>query len=217
MTQTGQWAQADRQPALHRAVRLSQLSLAWGGVSGLSAVLVGLIVGSLSLAGYGFDSIADASASAVLLHRFHTERNEPHTADSLERRAIRLVAIALGAIGAYLAVSAIRALALHHTPDSTAFGVAIAIASMIVLPPLAVAKRRTAGRLGSAALRADGLLTAVAAVLAFGALLGLILDPAFGWWWADSVIALLVVPVLLREAWALLVSNPTVGNPEARR
>lgn len=168
------------------------------------AVLVGLIVGSLSLAGYGFDAIVDASASAILLHRFHTERNEPASGDSLERRAIRLVGIALTVISAYLAVSAVRALILHHSPDSTELGAAIAIASMIVLSPLAVAKRRTGRRLGSAALEADGLLTAAAAVLAFGALLGLVLDPAFGWWWADSVIALVVVPVLLREARSLL-------------
>jgi divalent metal cation (Fe/Co/Zn/Cd) transporter len=167
-------------------------------------VLVGLIVGGLSLAGYGFDAIVDASASAILVHRFHRERTEPESGDPLERRAIRLVGIALTVISAYLAVSAIRALILHHSPDSTEFGAAIAIASMIVLSPLAVAKRRTGRRLGSAALRADGLLTAAAAVLAFGALLGLVLDPAFGWWWADSVIALIVVPVLLREARALL-------------
>ena len=111
------------------------------------------------------------------------------------------MAIALILSSIFLVVAAVRALAIHHSPDATVFGVAIAAASMVVLPPLAIAKRRTAASLASTALRADGLLTALAALLAFGALLGLVLDPAFGWWWADSVIALAVTAILVREAW----------------
>jgi divalent metal cation (Fe/Co/Zn/Cd) transporter len=194
----------DRAEHLHRAVRLSQATIAWSLLTGLSAVAIGTIVGGLSLAGYGLNAIADATASVILLHRFHTERQEPHRGESLELRATRLVAIALFVIGGYLGGSAVRALVTHHEPDPTALGVSIALAGMLVLPPLAIAKRRTARRLGSAALRADGTLTGVAAVLAVGALLSLILDPAFGWWWADAVIALAVVGVLWREAWSVL-------------
>jgi divalent metal cation (Fe/Co/Zn/Cd) transporter len=197
----------DRGSHLRRAIRLSQASIAWSVLSGLSAVAVGIIVGGISLAGYGLDTTVDAVASVVVLHRFHTERQEPLRGHSLERRAARLVAIALILSSAFLVVSAVRALAIHHSPDATAFGVAIAAASMVVLPPLAVAKRRTAALLGSVALRADGLLTALAALLAFGALLGLVLDPAFGWWWADSVIALAVGAVLVREAWAIFADG----------
>jgi divalent metal cation (Fe/Co/Zn/Cd) transporter len=197
-------ASADRHAYLHRAIRLSQASIAWSVLSVLSAVAVGIAVGGLSLAGYGFDTVADAAASAVVLHRFHTERQDPSQGNALELRAARLVGIALVIIGVALAVSGVRALATHHSPDRSAFGVGIAVASMVVLPPLALAKRRTAGRLASAALRADGLLTAVAAVLAVGALLGLVLDPAFGWWWADAVIALAMAGVLVREARSIL-------------
>jgi divalent metal cation (Fe/Co/Zn/Cd) transporter len=197
---------AGRGAHLHRAIRLSQVSIAWGLLTGLAAVAVGIVVGGLTLAGYGLDAIADGTASVIVLHRFHTERQEPHRGESLERRASRLVAIALFVISVYLGVSAIRALATHHSPDATALGVAIAVAAMIVLPPLAIAKWRTAAQLGSAALRADGILTAVAAVLAVGAVLGLVLGPAFGWWWADAVIALAVVGVLVREAWSILAN-----------
>jgi divalent metal cation (Fe/Co/Zn/Cd) transporter len=193
----------DRRANIHRAIRLSQASIAWSVLSGLSAVAVGIVVGGISLAGYGLDTTVDAVASVIVLHRFHTERQEPHRGDSLERRAARLVAIALILSSIFLVVAAVRALAIHHSPDATVFGVAIAAASMVVLPPLAIAKRRTAARLASMALRADGLLTALAALLAFGALLGLVLDPAFGWWWADSVIALAVTAILVREAWSI--------------
>jgi divalent metal cation (Fe/Co/Zn/Cd) transporter len=194
----------DRAKHLHRAVRLSQATIAWSLLTGLSAVAVGTIVGGLSLAGYGLNAIADGTASVILLHRFHTERQEPHRGESLERRATRLVAIALFAISAYLGVSAIRALATHHAPDPSALGIAIAVAGLIVLPPLAIAKRRTAARLGSASLGADSILSAVAALLAAGALLSLVLDPALGWWWADAVIALALVGVLAREAWSIV-------------
>ena len=208
MTSTGSRSptgpSADRHSFLHRAIRLSQFSIAWSTLSGLSAVVVGTLAGALSLAGYGLDASADAAASVVLLHRFHTERLAPHRADSLERRAARLVALALILISIYLAVSGIHALATHHAPESTTLGVAIAAASIVILSPLSVAKRRVAATLGSPAMRADSVLTAVAAGLAVGALLGLILDPAFGWWWADSVIALAAVAVLIREAASIL-------------
>ena len=201
---SGESKSSDRWIHLHRAIRLSQASIAWTLVSGTSAAAVGIVVGGLSLTGYGLDAMADGAASAIILHRFHTERREPHRADALERRAARLVAVALVLIGLLLGISAVHALVTHHSPDATALGVGIAAASMVVLPPLAIAKRRTAARLGSAALRADGMLTAVAALLALGGLLGLVLGPAFGWWWADSVIALTVVAVLVREAWPIL-------------
>jgi divalent metal cation (Fe/Co/Zn/Cd) transporter len=189
----------DRQAYLHRAVRLSQASIAWSLLSGVSAVGVGIVVGGLSLAGYGLDAMVDGGASAILLHRFHAERHDPDRGDSLERRAARLVAIALLLISALLAGSAVHALATHHSPDATAVGTGIAVASIVVLPPLAVAKRKTAARLASVALRADGLITGVAALLAVGALLGLVLGPALGWWWADAVMALVAAAVLLRE------------------
>ena len=194
----------DRQTHLHRAIRLSQASIAWSLLAGTSAVAVGIVVGGLSLAGYGLDAMVDGGASAVILHRFHTERHDPDRGDALERRAARLVAIALLAISVLLSISAVRALATHHSPDSTGVGIGIAAASIVVLPPLAIAKRRTAARLASVALRADGIITAVAALLAVGALLGLILGPALGWWWSDAVLALAVVGVLLREAWSIL-------------
>ena len=195
---------SDRHAYLHRAIRLSQASIAWGLLSGISAAVVGILVSALSLAGYGLDALADGAASAIILHRFHTERQEPHRADRLERRAARLVAIALLLISLLLGVSAIHALVTHHSPDTTGLGVGIAAASMFILPPLAIAKRRTAIRLASRALRADATLTAVAALLAIGGLLGLVLGPVLGWWWADSMIALAVTAVLVREAWPIL-------------
>jgi divalent metal cation (Fe/Co/Zn/Cd) transporter len=195
---------ADRHTTLHQAIRVSQLSIAWNACAGLAGAVTGLAAGSLALVGFGLDALVDAAASGVLVHRFHSERKEPHRADALERRARGLIGLVLLVIGVYVAVSSVHALAVQHGPEKTTLGVAIALASVVVLPPLAVAKWRLAATLGSRALRADGALTAIAASLAAGALLGLILTRSLGWWWADSVIALGMVAILVREGAAVL-------------
>jgi divalent metal cation (Fe/Co/Zn/Cd) transporter len=199
---------ASREPHLLHAVRVSQLSVAWNVAAGSAGAVVGLVTGSLALVGFGLDAIVDAAASAVLVHRFHVERRDPHRAEELERRARRILGTVLVAIGVYIGASAVNELASHHSPDKTTAGVLIALASLVVLPPLAFYKRRIASALGSTALRADSVLTIIAAALAAGALLGLILTDSFGWWWADSTIALVMAGVLLREGFGVLRGPP---------
>ncbi len=109
----------DRRPHLHLAIRLSKATLAWTAASGISAIAAAIAVGGLSLAGYGLDAVAEGAASAIVLHRFHTERRDPQRAHSLERRAARLVAVALGSTGVLLGASAVHALATHHSPDAS--------------------------------------------------------------------------------------------------
>ena len=73
-----------------------------------------------------------------------------------------------------------------------------------MMPLLARAKLRTARELGSVALRADAHETIVCGWLSFTTLAGLVLNAAFGWWWADPVAALAMVPLIVREgleAW----------------
>ena len=102
-------------------------------------------------------------------------------------------------IGSYLTVAAVVALANRSQPHSTAVGVALTAASVLVLPVLARAKLRLAKQLGSSALRGDGVLSLAGAVLAAATLISLLVDSAFGWWWADPVAALLIAGILLRE------------------
>jgi divalent metal cation (Fe/Co/Zn/Cd) transporter len=102
-------------------------------------------------------------------------------------------------IAGYLAVRAIMALADGSGPESSALGIVLASASIVVLPILAVAKLRLAKPLRSQALRADGVISAAGAVLAAATLLGLILNSALDLWWADSIAALIIAAVLLRE------------------
>src|SRR5437016_5684179 len=134
----------ERDNQLVRAVWWCALSVAWAGVVGATALIAGLVVGSVALVGFGADSIVDGSASAVLVWRFSAERTGASSADIVERRAARVVGGILVVIGVYLAVAAVVALANHSHPEHTAVGVALTGASVLVLPVLARAKLRLA-------------------------------------------------------------------------
>lgn len=187
---------------LKHALRLSGLSIVWSGVAGSIAVYVALVSGSLALLGFGADAVIDSIASIVLVWRFSVEARQPHRAERVETAAERVVGLALIALAIYLAFGAIRALMAHAHPETSLISLGLLLASAGVLPPLAVAKYRVAARLGSGALRADSILTAVAAILAVISLASLAASQAFGLWWADAIAALIVGVIVLREGWS---------------
>jgi divalent metal cation (Fe/Co/Zn/Cd) transporter len=168
------------------AVRVSKISVAWALIVGVAAVVSGAAAGSMALVGFGLDSVIDGSASVVLVWRFRAEHDNPDSSARVERVAGRLVAVALLVVAAYIGVEAVRSLATRTGPSTTPVGVTIAAASLLVLPVLAVRKRRLATQLRSPALGRDGVLSAAGAVLAFIALLAQVLNNAFGWWWSDA-------------------------------
>jgi divalent metal cation (Fe/Co/Zn/Cd) transporter len=175
------------------------VSVAWALVAGVTALIAGLVVGSVALIGFGADSIVDGSASAVLVWRFGAERAGAINVDVVERRAARLVGGILVLIGVYLAAAAVVALANHSHPEHTAVGVALTAASALVLPVLARAKLRLSNQLGSQALHGDGVLSLAGAALAAATLVSLLVESAFGWWWADAVAAMVIAVTLLQE------------------
>lgn len=189
---------------LRYALRLSVFSIVWSGVAGSIAVYAALLSGSLSLLGFGADAVIDSVASIVLVWRFRVEARQPHRAEQVETAAERVVGLALIALALYLAVGAMRALIAQAHPETSPVSIGLLVASVVVLPPLAVAKNRVAGRLSSGALRADSILTAVAAILATISLVSLAASQAFGLWWADAIAALIVGVIVLREGWSSL-------------
>jgi len=193
-----------RERLLRQALALSIASIVMSGVAGGIAVAVGLSNGSLSLLGFGFDAAIDACASVALVWRFTTEAREPHRAERVETVAEGVVGAVLIGLAAYLAISAVRALAASAHPEATVVGTGLLVFSVIALPPLAIAKNRVARKLPSGALRADSILTGIAALLALISLVGLGLSEAFGLTWADAVGALVVTAVLAREGWGSL-------------
>ena len=135
----------------------------------------------------------------ALIWRFLTETRHPARAARAEALAERLVGAFLVIFAAYLVAASVQSLVSSRHTESSDLALALLVASVALLPPLAFLKLRTARQLGSRALRADSILTGVAAVLAAATLLGLLASSAFGLWWADQVAALFVAVVLLRE------------------
>jgi divalent metal cation (Fe/Co/Zn/Cd) transporter len=198
-----------RETHLRRAVWLSAASIGWSAIVGTIAVYAALVSGSLSLLGFGGDAVLDAVVSVTLVW-FVVEARQPERAARVERMAEGAVGVALIALAVYLVAASIRSLAVGAHPQATVAGIALLVASVAVLPPLAIAKSRVAAALGSGALRADSILTGVAALLAAISLASLAGSSAFGLWWADAVAALVVAAVLAREGWASVVAARSV-------
>ncbi len=178
---------------LQRAARLCGATVAWNLTIGGAAVATAVTTASLSLIGFGINAVVDSSVSSLLVWRFRTEaRGLGERARRVEQLAVRVAGAAFAIVAVYVLVRAVLSLASGKHPRSSLFGIGEALASLLVLPYLAVAKYRLSALLGSRALRADSLLTASGVALATIALLGLILQRAFGWWWADPVAAILI-------------------------
>jgi divalent metal cation (Fe/Co/Zn/Cd) transporter len=187
---------------LHRALVLSVASVVIGSVAAVAALALGLSSGTLSLVGFGLDAAIDSAASAALVWRFRIERRDPKRAEHVEQAAERIVGGVLVVAASALTIGAVRALVTRGEAQTSAAHIVLLVLSLVVLPPLAVAKRRVALRLGSVALKHDSLLTGAAALLALVALLATVLAASAGLWWADAVGTLIIAAVLAREGWA---------------
>lgn len=181
------------------ALRLSYFTLAWNGLIGVTGLIVALVSGSLALAGFALTALLDSSASAVLVWRFLHERNNPHAAERVERQARTVVVVAMIVVGLYVSVAAARALADESHAHESKLGFVVASLSLLVLPWLGRRKLRVAGALLSSALRGDGVLTLAGAALAAITLVALVVASSLGWWWADSVAALVIAIGLAGE------------------
>ena len=189
---------AARALLVRRGLRLEILTLVWNSLEAVVAIVAGWIAGSIALIGFGLDSVIESASGAVLLWRLHRDA-DPARREHVERRALQLVGWSFFVLAAYVAFDASRSLWLRETPDRSTVGIALASLSLVVMPLLARAKRRIAARIASRALHADSRQTDLCAYLSAILLAGLALNALLGWWWADPVAALLMVPIIARE------------------
>ena len=201
-------ADPSRHRLLARGLTLSYFSVAWGLISGAWAITAGLLAGSLGVLGLGLNVLADVAGSVGLVWRFGVERRNPARGIRAEARASIVVATALSLVAITLFVAAIHDLVSHSVPEHGVEAMIPASVSVAVLAPLARAKYRTGRLLGSHALMGDGTLSGLGAALALLALLGLLADQIFGWWWADRVTALAVACVATAEAIRVIRMRP---------
>jgi divalent metal cation (Fe/Co/Zn/Cd) transporter len=188
--------------AVTRGSRLEYFTLGWNAVEAAVGIVSGLLAGSIALAGFGLDSVIECFSGAVMLWRLREgkESNREH----IERVAIRLIGAGFLALAVYLIVEASGALVRKEMSQPSLPGIALAIASLIVMPLLAKAKRRVARKLQSAAMHADSCQTDICAYLSAILLGGLVLNFALGWWWADPAATLIMVPLIAQEGVAAL-------------
>jgi divalent metal cation (Fe/Co/Zn/Cd) transporter len=207
----GQWRTAGEQMAVattagpeHRAhlvrrgKRLEWLTIAWNGLEALVSLAAGVLAGSVSLVGFGFDSIIELASGTAVLWRMSADADEERR-ERVERTALRIVGGCFLTLAAYLVADSVKTLRLHEAPESSPVGIAITAASLVVMPMLARAKRNVGKRLGSAAMQADSKQSEFCMWLSAIVLSGLALNAALGIWWADPAAALVMVPIIARE------------------
>jgi divalent metal cation (Fe/Co/Zn/Cd) transporter len=184
---------------LERAARgLAWLTIAWNVVEAIVAIGAGLAAGSIALVGFGFDSTIEVFAAGIVLWRFRADD------EARERQALRLIGVTFFALAAYVGVEAIRDLLGGDEAETSAVGIGLAIASAVVMPTLAWAKRRVGRRLGSSVVVADSTQTLLCTYLSFILLAGLVLNATIGVGWADPLAALAIAFLAAREgreAW----------------
>ena len=182
-----------------RAQLLAAASVSYNTFEAVVAITAGVVAGSVALIGFGLDSVVEVSSGLIILWQFRHVLPE-----SRERQALRLIAFSFFALAAYVGFESVRALLTNAQPDPSPVGVALALASLVVMPFLSVAQRRTGRALGSNAVVADGTQTLLCTYLSAVLLAGLVLNATLGWSWADPLAGLVIAAVAVREgvqAW----------------
>ena len=190
---------SDRHESLHRGLRLEYFTITWNAIEAVVGLAAGIAAGSVALVGFALDSIVEASSGGILLWRFHAEVHGERAAEDLERRAIRLVAIAFLSLAAYVGGRAAIDLFSGARPKESPVGIGLAVVSLIVMPILARRKKTVARELDSRALQADSTQTTLCTYLSAILLLGLVTNALFGWWWADPIAGLGIAAFAAKE------------------
>ena len=190
---------ADQRAALvRRGQSLSRVTLAYNCLEGIASIVAGAIAGSISLVGFGIDSVIEVSSSVAALWRLRADADTAHR-ERVERITVRTIGVLFIALALYILVDAGRSLILRQPPERSLPGIVIAALSVVIMPVLARAKRRIAVALGSRALTADAMQTSLCTWLSAIVLVGLGLNALFGWWWADPVAAICMTPIIAKE------------------
>lgn len=188
----------DRQALAGRGQQLEYFTLVWNSLEGIVAVVAGAWAGSISLIGFGFDSFIEVTSGAALLWRMSAEA-DPQRRERIEKAALKIVGACFLLLAAYVTYEAASDLLSRRAPERSLPGILLACASLIAMPLLSRAKRQVARGLGSAAMHADARQTEFCTYLSAILLAGLLLNAAFGLWWADPVAALVMVPIISKE------------------
>ena len=213
MSSTRQPADCNRQTAIVHGRRLEYLTVGWNSLEAVASIMAGIFAGSIALVSFGLDSVIETSSGAALLWRLsHANERSAESRERAERISLRIVGASFLALSAYVGVEAVKDLWTREAPEHSVPGIVIALLSLIAMPLLARAKRKVARTLNSNALKADSRQTDLCAYLSAILLGGLLLNFLLGWWWADPVAGLIMVPIIVREGIEALKGDPCACN-----
>jgi divalent metal cation (Fe/Co/Zn/Cd) transporter len=192
---------AARAADVRTGVRLEIVTVIWMIIEATVSLGAGVVAGSILLTAFGIDSVIELISGSILLWRLSIEAQggDEERVERVEQRASWVVAITLVVLCLYVLVTAIYGLVAHAQPESSPVGIAVSLAAVLVMPYLAVSKRRIAGRIDSEALRGDAAESLTCAYMAGTVLVGLVLNAVFHWWWAEDIAALVFLYWLFGE------------------
>lgn len=193
------------QSAHHRwlriGLRLVVATMIYNVLEACIALWSGVAAGSIALVGFGLDSVIETLAAGLLLWRLRLEMHHTYSnmIEHTEHRVHRFVGGTFLILALYVLGQAVWVLWQRELPQESLLGICLAIASLIIMPLVALGKLRAAKVVGSNALRAEAKETIACSYLSFTLLLGLGANAVANWWWADPVAALCMVPWLVKE------------------
>jgi divalent metal cation (Fe/Co/Zn/Cd) transporter len=192
---------ATRTDLIQRGERLECFTILWNSIEGLLSVGAGITAGSIALVCFGLDSFIEVISGSTLLWRMKADRDVEQR-EHAERISLRVVGLCFLALAAYVAIDSVYSLLHKSGPERSILGIAIGVASLFVMPLLARAKRNIGTAIGSPAMVADSQQAQFCAYLSAILVAGLMLNFLLGWWWSDSVAALVMVPIIANEGIA---------------
>jgi divalent metal cation (Fe/Co/Zn/Cd) transporter len=204
----------DRTALLKKGVILEYTAIGWTVAAAIAAFVAGIVADSIALVGFGLDSVIVTVSAGMLLWRLRQElegqkNKEDHTL--AERRVLFVVGVSFFLLSLYIVNESGSKLYYKEKSDESLFGLVLSILSLIAIPVFAFMKLSASKALESRALRADAIKTAIFTYLPVLLFLGLGLRAWLGWWWADPVAALLMVPLIVRGGWEAVEESK--GNP----
>jgi divalent metal cation (Fe/Co/Zn/Cd) transporter len=191
-------AALDRESLVRRGKRLEYFTIAYNCLEGIIAIVAGVFAGSIALVGFGFDSVIEVISGTALIWRLRADADAGRR-ERTEKTTLLIVGVCFLVLAFYVAADSVKSLVTHEPPERSIPGILLAAVSLVVMPLLSRAKRKVAAAISSSALRADAKQTELCTYLSAILLGGLILNALFGWWWADPVAALTMVPIIGRE------------------
>lgn len=198
----------DRSTVLRRGRVLNAISVAYNVAEAAIAISAGLASGSIALFGFGIDSFLELGASLAATWRLTADR-DPRSRERAEFIALRITGTTFVLLALYVLYESVESLQRREIPTVSRIGLALALVSALLMPVLSRAKREVAESLDSGALAAEAQQTMLCSYLSWILLLGLASNALFGWWWADPVAALVMVPIIAKEGWEALRGRPS--------